>query len=473
MLAQDRREIVILDFASQDSDASTAEACTVIFRSNLVSNMQWSLVDAFRVSNEMKRMNYVMTNVTDAQLTEICEGLGVDDIVIGNLRPDGEMYVLNVRVIDVASRKVKGAKSTKWKAGTPFRNPVMALANDIKPLITMSANDDMVSVADSASDGTGREVVSAENGVSAPVSANNANHSIQGARLSAAEMNSTPKKILPSGLLINGYDSCSKVDLDPAGGEWVVKVTLENGSISDDCVISPPTSWYRAELSASGDLKLVYTSNQGEIRRGKIVVSAGDESADFTFIQPSLPNHIEENVWMSKLSRLLGSPSATYTNGAYRGGLVDFPIPDTRNGIGLYRWSDDTIYLGMWSQNKKNGRGIHSTPKGLVFAQLPGCRIMVSDFLNDVPRGKMRCYDRHGRLLYDGSVFDWSPESVYPAKDLKSAYSFDFIEYDDGSCYIGEVSNGRKNGYGLFIDSSGKPWVGTWNDDNKVEGSFF
>ena len=468
--AQDRHEVVVMDFMSSDQDATTSEACAVVFRSNLASNLQWALVDAFRVSNEMVRMNYDKATVTDAQIAEICDGLGIDDVITGRLSIVDGMYVLEVRVLNVPSRKVKGEKSTSWKRGTPFRNPVVTLANDIKPLITLSVNDGMTSLAanTAASGGTaGNAGVVA----STPVQQTQT-ESVQ-VKQSVQEEKPAPAKVLPSGLLVNGYDSCAKLDLDPEGGEWTVKVTLATGSIKEDCVLSPPTSWYSATLSESGDLKLKYTLNQGEMRKGQVVVMAGEERAVFSFIQPALPNHIEENVWMSKLSRLLGSPTATYTNGAYRGGIVDFPAPDTRNGVGLYRWSDDTIYLGMWSQNRKNGKGIHSTPKGLVFAQLPGCRIMVADFLNDVPRGNMRCYDRHGKLLYDGPVFDWTPEQVYPAKELNSNHRFDFIQYPDGSCYIGEVSGGKKDGYGLFIDSTGSPWVGTWKADGKVNGNFF
>lgn len=454
--AQDRTEVILVDFVSSEQDASTAEACTMIFKTGFASNIQWSMVDSFKLSSEMIRRNYDKSTVTDAQLVEICSSLGLEVIIAGNLRVEDLLYVLEVRIIDVATGKVKDQKSVSWKKGIPFRSPVTGLSQEIRPAVMMPVDGGMESVISHSEVAVNRPVADADPEPEPVV-----------------EVKQKHEKVEPSGLLLNGYDSCSKVDLDPAGGEWTIKVTLETGSISKDCVLSPPTSWYKAVLSDDGALKLTFSPNHGDLRKGRITVSAGNETADFTFIQAGLPNAIEENVWMSKLSRLLGVPTVTYTNGAYRGGLVDFPTPEIRNGTGLYRWSDDTIYIGYWRENKKNGRGIHATPKGLVFAQLPGCRIMVADFLNDVPRGNMRCYDRNGRLLYDGPVYDWSPESVYPAKELKSSYSFDFVQYDDGSCYIGEMSGGKKEGYGLFIDSSGRPWAGTWRSDSKVGGEFF
>lgn len=271
----------------------------------------------------------------------------------------------------------------------------------------------------------------------------------------------------PEGLAVNGQDWYTADELDPAGGVCTADVTLSYGNVSE-CKVESDVSWAHASLDDSGKLTVKYDKNPADdVRRGKVRILCGNETVTLALVQKYRPNQIDANVWYAKLSRLLEPPTYRYDSGdLYKGGFDD----NIRDGLGIYKWTEGTIYVGNWSNNRKSGRGIYVAPKGVSFTGLDRCRIMVSDFVNDAPSGSISCYDKYGRLIYEGPVYDWVPESTYPMTDPNQDKCFDFISDEaSGGFYLGETYDGLKHGYGLYADASGI-WVGYWNKGAKVDG---
>ena len=44
--------------------------------------------------------------------------------------------------------------------------------------------------------------------------------------------------------------------------------------------------------------------------------------------------------------------------------------------------------------------------------------------------------------------------------------------FNDGSSYVGEVSDGKRNGFGAQTYSDNSKWNGNWKNDEKIEGNY-
>jgi flagellar basal body-associated protein FliL len=283
-----------------------------------------------------------------------------------------------------------------------------------------------------------------------------------------AEQKKAPAAPTVSGLRINGDLYPTVSDLNAKGGEFTAKVTLENGTASD-CKVNAAGNWFTATLSPEGNLVITYMKNPTErTRSGEVEVLAGQEAVKIVFTQPALPNSVESDVWTSRIKTLLSSKSESYDNGdKYRGDLVE---DVTRTGTGIYVWGDGTLYFGGWDTDLQDGKGVYSMPKGYTFASFKKCRIIVGDFDDNAPSGRIACYDAKGRLIYDGAVQGWTAAGTYPSPNPSSEKKFEYIEYSASEYYIGETLNGVRHGYGLYKTSDGTCWIGTFNNGQKVQG---
>ncbi len=267
---------------------------------------------------------------------------------------------------------------------------------------------------------------------------------------------------------INGQKYYTKKSLDVKGGEYVAEVTC-NGSVKD-CRIECNKDWFTVSVDETGLLRVSFKENTvDKTRNGEITISSGDDAATLVLQQNAAINRIDANLWFSRVKWLFDAQSQTYDEGdMYRGGLVG----ETREGDGMYLWASSVLYIGGWQNNFKGGKGIHIMPKGYNFADLSGCRIVVANFQDDKAEGYMTCYNNRGVLIYEGRVKNGKPSAAYPSSKTNQDKRFDYIDYGT-EYYLGETLNGQKHGFGLYVDSSKRPWIGNWSNDKKLDGSSF
>ena len=84
----------------------------------------------------------------------------------------------------------------------------------------------------------------------------------------------------------------------------------------------------------------------------------------------------------------------------------------------------------------------------------------------------MSCYDSKGRLIYEGAVIDGKPYSEFPSPTPNSHKRFSYLA-SGGGYYVGETLDGKKHGYGIYVDSQGNCWVGNWQNDQRLDGCIF
>ena len=126
----------------------------------------------------------------------------------------------------------------------------------------------------------------------------------------------------------------------------------------------------------------------------------------------------------------------------------------TRNGLGVLRLKNNGVYVGYFSHNKFNGKGMQIAPKNNNIENCGEGFIYVGRWLNGEKYGNGRLYNKSGQLIYDGRF-----ESDKPCRQLLSnpdtLRNFSFLEFkhdDESEIYVGEVESNLPNGFGIFYD---------------------
>jgi hypothetical protein len=147
----------------------------------------------------------------------------------------------------------------------------------------------------------------------------------------------------------------------------------------------------------------------------------------------------------------------------YKGQILN----KTRNGMGLCKWKDGTLYIGDFSKDEINGYGIQFVSEGQKISNCDNCIIYAGYWKNGVKQGEGTCYDVSGEVIYFGQFENDMPVESYPSKSDFSAYHFSFIDNDNGDIYFGETHDGILDGYGIYTWASGDLWFGKFADGQR------
>ena len=138
--------------------------------------------------------------------------------------------------------------------------------------------------------------------------------------------------------------------------------------------------------------------------------------------------------------------------------------------LGLRQFDNQSIYIGQWYLQKRNGRGQLIYPDGSVYEGY---------WLNDKREGYGRFSDVSGDV-YEG---EWKDDNVngQGKYTLKSGAYFvgEWLDnkqhgkgrekWPTGEVYVGEYKNGAKHGKGRFQSSDGSYYEGDFKE-GKIEG---
>lgn len=188
----------------------------------------------------------------------------------------------------------------------------------------------------------------------------------------------------------------------------------------------------------------------------------GNRIYQTTFVVKDKENALSRGNWRSALRKCRDYVMKTYDNGSYKGQLYD----GNRSGLGMYSWNSGSFYIGNWKSGDKNGKAIYMVASGNSVANCPDCAYYVGGWENGDKSGTGTCYDKFGKLIYDGGFANDKPTGGYPMTGYDS-YKFECIEYSGdfaGCYYVGETYQGYPHGKGVFIWSSGDMWYGQWKD---------
>lgn len=184
-------------------------------------------------------------------------------------------------------------------------------------------------------------------------------------------------------------------------------------------------------------------------------------------------NALSKGDWKKLLDQCCRKSTQSFSDGKYKGETVYSQNGDERNGLGIYRWDNGQYYIGEFSSNKRDGKGISIPSTDKVVPNCQDCKFYVGSFYYNKKSGTGRCYDRLGNLIYEGSFDRDKPKDTYPSKVNNSNYKFECIEYSNGDCYVGETYYGKRNGVGLYMWSNGDLWYGEWSGDTRSSNGIY
>lgn len=169
--------------------------------------------------------------------------------------------------------------------------------------------------------------------------------------------------------------------------------------------------------------------------------------------------------WRELLKKGLEYVTTSWSSGDKYIGYKDSDDGE-RHGIGLYYWPDGEVYAGYFEDNYRDGYGMYIEPDGYYFNNCPGAKYYVGNWHKGKMQGTGTCYDKDGKLIYYGKFYNDKPTETYPNQSV-DGWTFGVINYSDGSKYVGELHNGKRDGRGLYLWVDGDMWYGPWSNDSR------
>ena len=146
------------------------------------------------------------------------------------------------------------------------------------------------------------------------------------------------------------------------------------------------------------------------------------------------------------------------------------PEKKERHGRGIQLWNDKSIYMGLWKNDKINGKGKLIDPMGDYYE---------GDFINDNAEGYGSYIHKEGPSyigMWKNNRQDGKGKEIWPDK---TEYEGDYkkgekwgkgkLKLNDGSYYIGDFYHNQIHGKGKYYWYDNKRYEGEWKN-NKMDG---
>ena len=168
--------------------------------------------------------------------------------------------------------------------------------------------------------------------------------------------------------------------------------------------------------------------------------------------------------WVNTIfGKSLEKVNINYKNELYKGQISN----KKRNGMGICKWANGSMYVGDFSNGEINGYGMQLVADVSEISNCKGAVTYVGNWKNGVKSGEGTCYGEEGNVLYFGNFENDAPVAAYPSKEDFSIYCFLLFQYGDGSQYLGEMNNGALDGYGVFVWDNGDLWFGNFKNGQR------
>jgi len=267
-------------------------------------------------------------------------------------------------------------------------------------------------------------------------------------------------------------------EFDAEGGEIEIGVTTNQDTWWFNQKDSDP--WLSLSPKDSV-LKIVCNPNETiDIRNATFTVEAGKAGKikkieqSVSIKQTAMPDWNE--IFNLLKNNLESNPVLSTSVSNYKGELKK----GRRHGLGAFQWKNEgAFYVGGWKWNgvkndngARSGDGIKIPPIGVDEDHCKDCAFYVGAWEAGNKQGFGRCYDKYGKLIYEGNFEEDKPVETYPNITNDEPFSFVLIKYPNGNRYAGEVQKGKPHGLGIFFfkqdqDMKYDMWYGTFQDDKR------
>ena len=146
------------------------------------------------------------------------------------------------------------------------------------------------------------------------------------------------------------------------------------------------------------------------------------------------------------------------------------PEKKERHGRGIQLWNDKSIYIGLWKNDKINGKGKLIDPLGDYYE---------GEFINDNAEGYGKYIHKEGPSYigtWKNNRQEGKGKEIWPDKTEYEGYYKNGeksgkgkLKLNDGSYYIGDFNHNQIHGKGKYYWYDNKRYEGEWKN-NKMDG---
>lgn len=140
----------------------------------------------------------------------------------------------------------------------------------------------------------------------------------------------------------------------------------------------------------------------------------------------------------------------------YKGQIVK----KQRNGMGLLKMKDGSLYIGDFSQGNISGYGMLLSSDGEYVLNCDSCTVYIGNWRDGKKAGVGTCYARNGDVIYTGKFMDDRPTGLYPSTDDYSSKYFSLLKADNGDMFLGELKENSFNGFCVTVWANGDLYIG-------------
>lgn len=123
-----------------------------------------------------------------------------------------------------------------------------------------------------------------------------------------------------------------------------------------------------------------------------------------------------------------------------------------KNGFGIERYKNGSVYVGDFVENEISGRGMLISLKKEI-SNVDGAFVYVGNWREGKKSGRGVCYDASGNVVYSGKFVNDKPSGSSLADEKKRSF---VIKNIGKNLYLGEMSGKRQDGFGLTLNESGE-----------------
>lgn len=132
-----------------------------------------------------------------------------------------------------------------------------------------------------------------------------------------------------------------------------------------------------------------------------------------------------------------------------------------RTGSAMQLLKDGSLYVGDFVNGSYEGYGMMVAGTKGTLDKIPGAMVYVGEWIDGKRNGRGTCYGTDGEIVYKGIFADNMPTDPYPTiKANDNHYFSDTENYTNNEYYIGEMLNGKPDGFGIFILPNGARSIG-------------
>ena len=149
------------------------------------------------------------------------------------------------------------------------------------------------------------------------------------------------------------------------------------------------------------------------------------------------------------------------TGGKFKGQV----LKGKRNGMGFVLYKGGDLFAGDFYMDDITGMGM-LVASGEI-KNCDGCKIYVGNWQGGKKKGFGRCYSAEGNIIYQGQFADDKPTGSYPSENINQQRSIAAIQLNDGNIFVGEIKEGRPNGFGVVVFSNGDLWQSSFSNGER------